>query len=55
MNYLQEDWGALGAEAFIVEIVEGTAQAVVEDSASRDSKGAVVADGEASGIDRVVL
>lgn len=54
-NDLQVDGGALGAQACIVEVVEGAAQAVVEDGASGDSQGAVVADGEASGVERVVL
>jgi len=45
------DRRALSTSGLIVEVVEGTAQALVEDSGVTNSKSAVAADGETRGVD----
>ena len=45
----------MGAEAFIIEIVEGAAQAVVEDGVSVNRQSVVAVDAEASSVEGIVL
>lgn len=45
----------MAAKAFIVEVVKATAQAVVEDGAARNGECAILADGEASSVEGIVL
>ena len=52
---LQEDRGALGAEAGIIEVVEGTAQTVVEDGAAANCEGIVLVDAKAISVEGVIL
>ena len=49
------DWGALGANGCIVEVVEIAAQAVIEDGATCNRQRIVFADGEASGVEGTAL
>ena len=52
---MQVDWGALGTEAFVVEIVEGAAQAMVEDGASANCEGVVLEYAEACSVEGINL
>lgn len=45
----------MGAEAFIIKVVEGAAQAVVEDGASGNGKSVIFADGEAASVGGIDL
>lgn len=55
VDSLNVDWAALGSVVLIVQVVEGSAQTLLEDDVAANGECAVLADGPAGGVDSTSL